>query len=263
MKIAIIDADIIGRKKHRFPNLACEKIAGYWKDQGAEVQLVTTWPTAIEMTQPWWDELYVSKVFTDTAVPDYLDVEEHVHLGGTGFFFDRAKDLPEEIEHHMPDYHLYDSWIEVKVQHAAEAYADFNELKFRKQFKEYTDYSIGFLTRGCFRHCPFCVNQKYDKVVKHSPLEEFYDPSRKKLCFLDDNFFGCPDWHELLTQVMETKVPFKFKQGLDERLLSVEKIELLKEARYDGYITFAFDDSKDYDIIESKLKLIREEGLAI
>ena len=29
MKIGIIDADLLGRKKHRFPNLACEKISGY------------------------------------------------------------------------------------------------------------------------------------------------------------------------------------------------------------------------------------------
>ena len=33
MKIGIIDADLIGRSKHRFPNLACEKISGYWKDE--------------------------------------------------------------------------------------------------------------------------------------------------------------------------------------------------------------------------------------
>ena len=32
MKIAIIDADLIGR----FPNLACEKISGYHKELGNE-----------------------------------------------------------------------------------------------------------------------------------------------------------------------------------------------------------------------------------
>lgn len=38
-KIAIIDADPVGRKRHRFPNLACMKLSGYWKDQVAEVVL--------------------------------------------------------------------------------------------------------------------------------------------------------------------------------------------------------------------------------
>ena len=32
MKIAIIDADLIGRKKHRFPNLASMKISGWHKE---------------------------------------------------------------------------------------------------------------------------------------------------------------------------------------------------------------------------------------
>ena len=32
MDIGIIDADLIGRTKHRFPNLACIKLSGYYKN---------------------------------------------------------------------------------------------------------------------------------------------------------------------------------------------------------------------------------------
>ena len=39
MKIGIIDADLLGRQKHRFPNLVCEKLSAYWKEKGAEVEL--------------------------------------------------------------------------------------------------------------------------------------------------------------------------------------------------------------------------------
>lgn len=39
MRVAIIDADLLGRTKHRFPNLVCEKISAYWKEKGAEVEL--------------------------------------------------------------------------------------------------------------------------------------------------------------------------------------------------------------------------------
>ena len=31
IKVAVIDADLICRKKHRFPNLASMKISGYYK----------------------------------------------------------------------------------------------------------------------------------------------------------------------------------------------------------------------------------------
>ena len=42
-KIGIIDADLLGRKKHRFPNLACEKISGYWKEKGADVHMLLSY----------------------------------------------------------------------------------------------------------------------------------------------------------------------------------------------------------------------------
>jgi hypothetical protein len=257
MKIGIVDVDLISRKKHRFPNLACEKISGYWKEQGAEVRLLRDGSDLDS-----YDQIYVSKVFTDTDSPAWLEETEKVIKGGTGYFFDKAPNLPDEIEHHMPDYHLYDEWIAEEVA-KAEALAEkegrrFNKTAFMVQFKEYTDYSIGFITRGCFRKCKFCVNQKYDRVFCHSPLEEFLDPTRKKICMLDDNFFGYGRWKPLFEELLATGKPFKFKQGLDERLLTDEKCKMLFSANYDRDLTFAFDNVSDYEIIHSKLKMIRK-----
>ena len=263
MKVGIIDADLIGRSKHRFPNLVCEKISGYWKSQTAEVHLL--------MDYYWtedFDRIYISKAFTDTPVPQFVenlkngDPDGKIFVGGTGFFFDKAPNLPGEIEHHAPDYHLYDEWIYGEVERArkeAEANGkEFHKSRFMVQFKEYTEYSIGFVTRGCFRKCKFCVNQKFDHVFCHSPLDEFLDKSRKKICLLDDNFLGCKEWREILQQIINTGKPFKFKQGLDERLLTDEKCEILFNANYDGDFTFAFDNIEDYEIIHKKLRLIRK-----
>ena len=272
MKVAIIDADLLGRTKHRFPNLVCEKISAYWKERGAEVELKLNYE---ELEK--YDEVFISKVFTDTWVPDWIlekvdmdagtaDLLSNIHVGGTGFFFAHATNLDDEIEHHMPDYHLYDEWINGEVERAKEEHEragkHFNKSSFMVQFKEYTDYSIGFVTRGCFRKCPFCVNQKYDRVFLHSPLEEFYDSTRKKVCLLDDNVFGCPQWKDILEELIALKKPFKFKQGMDERILTEEKCKLLFNASYDGDYTFAFDNVSDYDLIHNKLKLIRKYSKA-
>lgn len=256
--IGIIDADLLGQKKHRFPNLACEKISGYWKAHGEEVRLLQEYANFDD-----YEQVYVSKVFTDTPVPDLLLKQENVSVGGTGFYFDRAPDLPYEIEHCMPDYSLYDEWIAGEVSAAEDAAKadgrEFNKKRFMVQFKEYTDYSIGFLTRGCFRKCGFCVNKKYDRVFQAAEsIEDFYDPTRKKLCFLDDNFLGCPMWRELLDDVLALNKPFKFKQGLDERVLTEEKCRILFNSNYDGDFTFAFDSISDYAIIHKKLDLIRK-----
>lgn len=257
MKIGIVDADLIGRDKHRFPNLVCEKISAYWKERGAEVVLLTDY----NWNAKDFESVYVSKVFTDTPAPKWIKETKKIHIGGTGFYFDKASNLPDEIEHHIPDYSLYDVWIEsVVAKERAERESlgkKFNESSFRQQFREYKKYSIGFLTRGCFRKCKFCVNQKYDHVFLQSPLEEFYDSSRPKICLLDDNFLGCPQWKKMLEELIATGKRFKFKQGLDERLLTDEKCRLLFSANYDGDYTFAFDNIADYDLIKSKLEMIR------
>ena len=243
MRIAIIDADLLGRKKHRFPNLACMKISGYYKSKGDEVALQRSYE---ELEA--FDKVFISKVFTDTVVPENVLNGSNVSYGGTGFYYDKAPALPEVIEHQMPDYHLYDEWVEEQLAAGGR----------KKDYVYYTDYSIGFLTRGCFRKCEFCVNKNYDRVYEHSPLSEFVDSNRKKICCLDDNFFGCPHWKELLLSLQSTGKPFQFKQGLDERLLTSEKCELLFRSKYDGDYIFAFDNIADAKVIESKMILAKK-----
>lgn len=243
IKVAIIDADLIGKKKHRFPNLVCLKLSGYYKELGNDVELKLDYENLDQ-----YEKVFISKVFTDTPMDEEVLKLPNVEYGGTGFYFDKAPDLPCEIEHHFPDYHLYDEWIEQQIAGGIK----------RNEFKEYLDYSIGFITRGCFRKCGFCVNKKYNHVFSHSPLEEFYDPTRKKICLLDDNFFGYKDWKPALLELQATKKPFKFKQGMDERILNDEKCEMLFSSKYDGSFTFAFDNIDDKELIEKKLKLIRK-----
>lgn len=199
MKIAIIDADLIGRKRHRFPNLACMKISAHHKAAGDTVELKTDYSGLAD-----YDAVYLSKVFTDTPVPDEVLELKNVSYGGTGFYYDKAPCLSAAIEHQMPDYHLYNEWVSV-----------------------------------------------------HSPLTEFYDPARPKICLLDDNFFGCPKWRELLSELKQQNKPFQFKQGLDERLLTVEKCAALFSSKYDGDYIFAFDNVADAKLIEEKIQLAR------
>lgn len=243
MKVAIIDADLIGKKNHRFPNLACMKISAYHKKLGESVSLKLSYDNLQQ-----YDKVYISKVFTDTYVPPEVLQMNNVQFGGTGFFYDKAVALPYEIEHSMPDYHLYDEWVDEQISNGIN----------RSNFKYYLDYSIGFMTRGCFRQCKFCVNKNYKRVTVHSSLDEFVDVTRKKICLLDDNFLGCPEWKSMLQELQKTNKPFQFKQGLDERLLNDEKCEILFKSKYDGDYIFAFDNIKDYDLIESKLKLLRK-----
>lgn len=244
--IGVIDCDLISRKSQRFPNLACMKISAYYKSQKHDVVLIESWE---DENLDLCDKLICSKVFTDTYVPEDLLKRDNILIGGTGFYFDKAKPLPDRIEHIKPDYTLYYQYI--KHHFPCDA-------KSKKQLEYYLYHSVGFMTSGCFRQCKFCVNQNKKQVIKHSPLSEFYDESKKYICLLDDNFLGCPNWKEMLLELKATNKPFQFKQGLDERLLTDEKCELLFSCKYYGDYIFAFDKVEDYDLIESKLKMIRK-----
>ena len=171
MNIAIIDADLIGKTRHRFPNLASMKLSGYFKSKGYNVELKINYENLNK-----FEQVYISKVFTNTPIEQSILNLPNIKYGGTGFFYDKAPFLPYKIEHHMPDYSLYDKWVEAQI----------NSGKDKKEFRYYTDYSIGFTTRFCFRGCEFCVNRNYKKVKIHSLIEEFLNKDKKYICLLDD-----------------------------------------------------------------------------
>ena len=159
-----------------------------------------------------------------------------------------------------PYYHLYDNYIEQQVRAGSK----------REKFKDYEKFSIGFLTRGCFRHCTFCVNKMESSVVPYSRLEWFLDDERDEkgrlvrpyIYLWDDNFLASPKsvWQPLLQQLIDSNRPFQFRQGLDERMLAQSPdgelmAEMLSKSKYHGDFIFAFDNWSDRKLIERALKV--------
>jgi hypothetical protein len=152
----------------------------------------------------------------------------------------------------MPDYNLYNEWVEKQKQ------SNPNEKLMKKRLQYFTDYSIGFTTRGCIRGCQFCVLRNDKRSIKHSPVSEFLDPNRKKICLWDDNILACKDWEEIINELNSTGKKFQYRQGMDLRLMTDKKAEVLNNSNYissnSGFI-FAFDNYEDKDIIIKKLDL--------
>ena len=236
---------MVGRKNHRFPNLACMKISMFHKQQGDQVNLLMGYKDISD-----YDKVYISKVFTDTEVPDGVLGRSNVEYGGTGFFYDKASPLSHEIEHSFPDYELYKEWVEQQIASGIK----------RKLLEYYLDFSIGFTTRGCFRGCEFCVNKNSKGSFTHSGLSEFIASNRKYICLQDDNIFACKDWKAIFEELQQTGKPFVYRQGLDERLLTEEKSIMLSKSKWIGDVIFAFDNIKDKDMIIEKLKLYKKHN---
>lgn len=291
--IGLCDADLLDNGT-RHPNLALMKIAGFLFDNNILFELILD--SKIDLSK--YTHIFLSRVFSFTKLPDFYEKaigtpdKNKFHIGGTGFYANETsiseykKKRDEDffrldndeylntLDNHrgghkkkgidmarqMPYYHLYDSYVNKQEK------AGFN----RDKYKDYQKYSIGFLTRGCVRHCPFCINKLENQVCSYSKLEWFLDEERNEqgrlvrpyIYLWDDNFLASDRtiWEPLLQQLIDTKRPFQFRQGLDERMLAQSPdgelmAQMLSKSNYHGDFIFAFDNWKDKDLIEKALKI--------
>ena len=187
---------------HNFPNLALMKIAGWHKQQGD----MTEWAFAFNE----YDRIYKSKVFTFT--PDDLTAYQcpDIRKGGTGY--DIKSRVPDEIDQwRRPDYSLY-------PQHP---------------------FSIQFYSRGCIRHCPFClVHDKEGKIHPVEPME--LNPNGQWIEVLDNNFFANPEWREAVDHLRKCNQPVKF-HGVDVRIMDEEQAYALNSLRLKNGVHIAWD----------------------
>lgn len=260
LQIGIIDADLLDHGT-RHPNLALLKISAFCKRYGHSVRLISNYEELMEKQKTFivdcdYDILVLSKVFKFTKVPDFIIfiIKEHlIFYGGTGFFEINGPNLPKEVEHHAPDYSLYNEYIE-KITGG-------DTKKKRNKWDDYLSYSIGFTTRGCIRHCGFCVNRMLNKVVEWSPVSEFLDESRKYIYLWDDNIMAASPkiFSKVIDDLKRTGKRFQFRQGMDIRLMTAHKAKLLNEVKYHGDYIFAFDhyrmdDPKEKTQVEQTIK---------
>lgn len=235
MKVGLIDVD-----GHNFPNLPLMKLSAYHKAKG----------DSVEWYEPLWsghmDIVYMSKVFSNTPDYQYYIDADKVIKGGSGYcislvdgkeVFDKSKDieLPYEIENIYPDYSIYYDLI-----------------------PEVKDTAYGFLTRGCPRGCNFChVADKEGKCsVKVADLNMFWN-GQKNIVLLDPNITACKWYKQLFQQLIDSKAWIDFSQGLDIRMMTEEKAEMLKQMKV-KQVHFAWDKYEDKDIIIPKFEMFKK-----
>lgn len=233
MQIGLIDVDNWNNLKGCFPNLPLMKLSAWHKEQG----------DLVEWYDPskHYDLVYMSKVFSFTNEPFEEIHADQVVKGGSGYaiqlidgkeVFDQEKhsNLPDHIEHIFPDYSLYGI----------------------------TNTAHGFMSRGCPRGCFFChVKAKEGcKAYKVADLNEFWN-GQKNIELYDPNTLACPEWKDILQQLIDSKANVDFNQGVDIRLMTDEKCEMLMQMKI-KHIHFAWDRYQDKEFVVPKLQRFKE-----
>lgn len=241
MRIGLIDADLMWRKRANgrrygkqkadiYPNLALMKLSAYHKQKGNEVE----WYNPFNGR---YHAVFISKVFSDTPESQECINAIRVIRGGSGYsihnecgkemwiepcFEGYMHALPPEVEHIYPDYSIYPM------------------IK---------DTAFGFLTRGCPRQCSFChvASKEGCASVKVADLNEWWH-GQKRITLMDPNILACKDWEDLLGQLADSKAKVDINQGIDARLLTVEKAKALSMVKL-STIHFAWDDYKQKDSV--------------
>lgn len=187
---------------HNFPNFALMRLSAWHKAHGDNVE----W-----CGDMYWDfdRVYKSKIFTFSPDIDRPFPCE-VICGGTGY--DVKSRLPIEVElSTLMDYSLYPQY----------------------------DFSIQFFSRGCIRHCPFClVHDKEGEIHAVEPVE--LNPHSNHIEVLDNNFFANPEWKYAVDYLLKAKQKVNL-HGVDVRIMNEEQAYWLNRLPLHKSIHIAWD----------------------
>lgn len=190
-----------------YPNIALMKLSAAHKANGDNVD----WYNPFDS----YDIVYLSKIFSFTDdYPHPIVNAQLVKRGGTGY--DYATTLPAEINSLQPDYSLYPS-IDNRT-------------------------AYGFLTRGCVRHCKWCIVPKKEGFIKpYMDIEQIAVNGRDKVVLMDNNVLAIDYGLQQIEKIVKLGIHVDFNQGLDARLITEDVAQLLAKTKWIKRIRLACD----------------------
>jgi len=204
------------------PNIAIMKLSTYYKKNGDDVDFLQL------KLNGYPSNKRVIKIDAKNYNAVYVSNIFTINQKGS---INQLNQLPEEIDSCDLDYSLYP--------------------------QNKTGY--GFITKGCIRKCSFCFVPKTEgKLHFYQEIDDITKYGFKKISFMDNNILSYPEHLKILQEIIDKKIKCDFNQGLDIRLINNKNMKLLNNIRYNGKLTFAFDNWSFKKIIDSKLVIIQK-----
>jgi len=206
---------------HKFPNFALMKIANHHRQQGDTVE----WVNHFER----YDKVYKSKIFTFTPDNTVAVQSDEIVKGGTGYKM-YSNLFCDDTE---PDYTLYPQY-----QHA-----------------------YGFLTRGCIRHCPWCIVPKKEGVIRAYRDIATILQGRKTAILMDNNVLASTHGLQQLEKIIEIGCKVDFNQGLDSKLVTDEIAKMLSKIKWIRFLRFACDTTSAVEPLVKAIEKLNRYGV--
>lgn len=211
----------------QFPSLPLLKMASYHKDHGNNVYFVK----GNIMTLPYdATTVNITSLYTFESKPVLDSVHFYKNL------FKNAKiNLGGIMPALLPDLkidgvNIYRGNIDI----LEDIMPDYSLVPDNKT-------SIIYASRGCVRKCEFCGTRMINPQFKfQTSIKKYIMPQHETITLFDNNFLAHPKFEEITMELIDAKKPVDITQGLDARLLTKEKAEMLALLKITPVI-FAFD----------------------
>jgi len=191
----------------KLPNLALMRLAAWERECGNDVR----WQFGIarQFGEPDYERVYASAIFATSAKAVALFRQQWpgAIVGGSG------GDAALRVGDIVPS------------QFTGLDYSGYPEF----------DASIGYAMRGCRFKCGFCVVPKQEGAARaERSIAQIWrgEGYPKNLHLLDNDFFGNPEWRELVAEIRDGNFKVCINQGINVRLIDDEQAEAIASIRY-------------------------------
>lgn len=255
--------------KVKYPPLGLMKISTHHKSRGDDVVFYKG--TSAAVRDQTWDIIYITTMFTFQWKRTIETIQfyqrgkqtnkKNIRVGGI-----LASLLPKDVENETgitPHFGLWD-----EVDRLTPDYTLTNGV-----YEYYTNNaSLGYMTKGCPNRCPYCAVPRLEpEYVDFVPLGNQIDPNKKDLILLDNNVLASAEFPRIVEDIKrhgfrkgaglgKAQRYVDFNQGVDARLLTEEKMELLSQLPLKP-LRIAFDNIKFEKLYTNKIRLAHKYGI--
>ena len=124
------------------------------------------------------------------------------------------------------------------------------------------NYALGFLTRGCIRHCPWCVVPRKEGVIRpYRTWGEVKRPDSRDIVFMDNNVLASSHGIAQMCDMIGEDVRIDFNQGLDARLIDDDVADVLSRLKWIRFIRMSCDTDAMLDVVVRAIERLRNRGV--